>query len=302
MLHHAADIRTLKPTRTIFLSHTMTDLFEMLPNELVEEVVSYDLSTHTDLPSLCQTCKRMRQIAVPRLYQDVEINSSVRMHRFLRSVLRDRTLGGFVRSLELDWSPQIDYGLEQLEDEGWRDTSELEEVYQAALEFGLDRTAFDNVKAGSETAAALILLCSLPNVVVLDINLPENDRVIESFNARLDTRFLTKVETVRISSQYDYEGGYPVCTLIPFIILPSIRTISARMVYAEDRPGESTIDLERHFGTSSVERLELTFSNIEAAILPDLLKIPRSLKVFKYDRSISMGAAYSSMDTSPKPS
>jgi hypothetical protein len=203
-------------------------------------------------------------------------------------------MGELVYSLRLEWNPSIDEDSEELKDRNYNpERSELAYFYQVAIGYGLDAGACESVKAGSENAIASILLCSLPNLVSMDIILPGNDKIIEGLRTKLDTRSLGKVESVWISSQHDGDGGYPLETLLPFLTLPSIRSITATMVYAEARRGLQRRDLEAYLGTSFLERIEFRYTNIEASILSDLLKIPRSLKYFAYHRSIQMGSSNS---------
>lgn len=212
------------------------------------------------------------------------------MHQLLRSILRNRPLGELVRTLYLEWDDEVDkrIGSPHSLTEAWqpRDTSELEEFYQAALGYGLDPTTFERVKVGSESATASILLFSLPNLIDWDVQPPYAKGLFEDFETHIGGRFLKKVESVRYS-HYDPEGAYSVDQLVPFFILPSIHTIVAHMAYGIE--GEGMADVEKYYSTSSVEVIRILSSDIDGPTLSMIFRIPRHLKTFIYDRESLAG-------------
>lgn len=262
-----------------------------LPDELVQEIVNFSdplfveqaikcsqlYSSRTHLLDLCLVSKRLRRFALVRLYIEVRIDSTDRMHRLLRSILRNRSLGALVKNLSLDWDDEVDKGTQlphwafpDPRDKQWkpRDSFELEEFYQAALEYGLDPTEFECVKTGSESAMALILLCSLPNLTDWVVQPPYAKGLFEDFGTHIGSRFLKKVKFVGYL-HYDTVGGYYIGNLFPFFLLTSILSIDATLTYGEE--AECTPNIKKYYRTSSVETIRITYSNIDGSTLSRIL-------------------------------
>jgi hypothetical protein len=202
-------------------------------------------------------------------------------------------LGKIVRRLQLEWVDEVDSGDLEIEDGEredveieneagtWRrEPSELEEFYQTAVTFGLDLDVVKTVKTGSESAAALILLYTLPNLTVLGLEPPCHKGPFDEFGTHIRDRFLPNLKTIQYS-HWDTEGGYDLGVLAPFFNLSSLLTVSAYMAHG----GGYNLELEDHYGKSSVETLNLHQSDIDRFTFSQLIQLPRSIKNIYYERS-----------------
>lgn len=285
------------------------DLMKNLPDELVELIVKladplftdpftwveYKQFYHIrrDMANLCLTSRQLRRFAIVRLYSRVGINSVQRLHQFLRSITRQPYLGKLARRAHLQWQSKASIDSQfpetaaKVKGDGVEDTdkdvnnqiSALDEFYKAAVALELDSDFANAVKNGSESAAALLVLCFLPNLVILGLEPPREKGLLTKFDTYVGRRFLTQLEMVAYS-HWDTEGGYPSQVLIPFLFLPSIRIISAHGV-----PGDrDNLGLQGKRSESLIETLNLHWTDMDLDTFTQLLQSCRCLKNISYDK------------------
>jgi hypothetical protein len=202
--------------------------------------------------------------------------------------VHNRSLANHVRTLYLKWDSFEDKLIDGLTSDSEQDTPErvpeFESIYQTALECGLDKEKLKRVKEGSESAMALILLSILPEVRMLYIELPGHPGLFDDYQLLLDIHFPRKLETVHFSfeSQYHEEPtreGYDTDVMIPFFMIPSVRSLSGEQAYREGRMSSWA---DEFYGRSFVEKLDLSDAVVTPANLATILRVPLSLKSLKF--------------------
>lgn len=91
---------------------------QSLPDETLLRILSY-LPSHTDAAALCLQCHRWHQLcdmSNRRKYRRVKLREPLDLavgFQMLRSILKTPRYGGYVRYIELNRSPSLDYGYVQ---------------------------------------------------------------------------------------------------------------------------------------------------------------------------------------------
>lgn len=235
------------------------------------EIIKPQQTERADLVNFCRICKQLRRSVISQLYGSVELNYSDQIYKFLLSILRNRSLGLLVKTLDAMWDNiTLTYGRSVKHRE---DKSEMESIYTAALEYSLGAPIVQCVRVGSESAAVILLLCSLPNLVKLQVRSPygiERFTPAFRFEEHLGTRFLGKLEHYASRKCYDAE------CLLYFFNLPSIRVITIDVL---ETFGQT---MASHGCTSTVERLHMRHCTVEKHRLMELMRLPRILKEFSF--------------------
>ncbi|CAG7850015.1 SubName: Full=Uncharacterized protein {ECO:0000313/EMBL:CCA74029.1} [Serendipita indica DSM 11827] len=136
-----------------------------LPDETFVAICGFGILNRDDLENVMLVSKRFNRIAwsevCPDLYSEISIESPRLLHRLLRSVIRNPSLGPLIKQIILDWSneedsPQVCEGSMEL----------LEQVEAAKLL--LPPVVADHPTGQSAPAAqALLLLALLPTLRLL---------------------------------------------------------------------------------------------------------------------------------------
>ncbi|GME32301.1 hypothetical protein FKW77_009073 [Neofusicoccum parvum] len=290
--------------------------FEGLPDELVERILAYfDVfninswgsghrlevtedwrSSIADLRSLLFASKRFHTIVEPHLYRVFCVDSEPKLlTSYINRLIARPDLAKKLKAVYLaGWGDRIegsyvdDEGREEkicpFEGDGWR---------KVAMEAGFkpkQQTHFvDELSRGCLSAITVLLFVLATNIVILDAEIPCEDepwlsrfvqRQVELYcsAAAASDGPLQKIQNVEFR-HWDTEMGFDLNLLIPFLNIPSIRTIGGHQCCG--RWGADAA-VRWPAGASNLTELILEYSTISDVEVGRILECSKNLKTFAY--------------------
>jgi hypothetical protein len=266
----------------------LLDLFESLPDELVSEILSYLWISHLNSGSykyrwpisLCN--KRLRRIALPRLYHSICIADIKSLNRILQNVIEHPAYARLVIILEVDWYCNDVF-------ETWsRDIKCAEEagIYTSSPEIT------SNLETRDPKVNIMHLLHLLRDLEVIDIKAgPRHDRDILPYL----NNFLNKCHLSTKLRRFEWRRcDFGVTALIPALLVPSMKQFRCTQVITDaffdfhwfpDLP-EGT-SLSTWYGKSNVEELSLFWPEVSKKHVAEILLLPQNLKILIYQGELS---------------
>jgi hypothetical protein len=131
------------------------------------------------------------------------------------------------------------------------------------------------------------LLSHLPRLTSLKIVLEVIPEFMDVFNQLSSTLIEAPCLQTLTELSFYWQGRYgepfnaPV--LLPFFLLPSIRTLYLGRIRARTKQSPPYLPPTQHFGKSTVKHLILGFSLVQSSFLQALLRLPAALESFTYN-------------------
>jgi hypothetical protein len=131
------------------------------------------------------------------------------------------------------------------------------------------------------------LLSYLPRLTSLKIILEVIPEFMDVFNQLSSTLIETPClqALTELSFYWQERDGEPFSApvLLPFFLLPSIRTLYLGRIRARTKQWPPYLPPTQHFGKSTVKHLILDFSRVQSSLLQTLLRLPTALESLTYN-------------------
>lgn len=276
-----------------------------VPNEILIQIVTYlegRKKHQKTLRDLCLVSRRVRTITEPALYSyfndGIENKRSPSLHynsrcrSFLRSILNRPELAKHVKRAILGpW-----YTL-RIDSPNWFGTSadDMALFHSAASKFSLEMEQewlSQQGKASTEDAELYLLICTLPSLESLTLNIP--DRPAGYWWSHRMTAIHTALKSVTIvapkpsvvASTLPY--GLPRCPLPRILALPSLQSLNLSGCNRDsglvDSEGHHLRDTSGLYNDSTVEHLVIQNAALRCLQVRDILRTTPNITSFCYDR------------------
>jgi F-box-like len=248
-----------------------------LPNEILLEI--FEQCDH--YYNLSLVCKKWQAFNEPFLYSKICISYQT-LRKFLWAILSRPRLGGLIHRFQYMGRNFCKIGI---------DNEELRVLFEAAVEtlgiaFAKQLYFEEETIDYTDSSAQLVLLLHyMPILQELQFCFCELGRpLVRYLNAKATPHPTSStdacpiiLDTLKSIYTFDIESK----DLLPFLLLPSIEMVEFEKVHGDDLDWGPRIS-DTYYGTSPVKSLTLYRSDISTKALHQLLRVPRSLRVFKY--------------------
>jgi hypothetical protein len=281
-----------------------------LPNEVLIHIVTYlkgRRKHQTTLKNVCLTSRRLQTVAEPSLYSyfndGIENERSPFLHHnsrcrsFLCSILKRPELAKHTkRAIVGPW-----YTLRTASSNCFGASANDKSLfYSAAPKFGLDKDQewLGQIgKTSSEDAELYLLICSLPSLESLTLNVPDrpagywwSDRMPAIHTALKSVTIVAPKPSVAASSLL---YGLPRCPLPRILDLPSLQCLTLsgcnKDSELEDGEGHHLWDTSALCNNSTVEHLVIRNAALIYSQVRDILRVTTNITSFCYDRGYKYG-------------
>lgn len=239
-----------------------------VPSEILRQIFSY--LGYTDLLNVSLTSSKWYPFSQELLYNAPSFfPTSIVL--FLRTVLTpgNNSLADHVRTLSITWQNHYAQPV---------DPADLH-LFTA----GVERSSLNRPLSLTDDHVAL-LLHLLPRVLVLDLCPPDSPSNYNQFLGLTSGNLPLALQSVRqISCTWiSHQRGVTSEMLLAIILLPSIRTIEVQILDEIEDPYPAI-----HNKTSTVTRLDISYSQISLLSLGYILQLPRALTHLSFTSTIT---------------
>jgi hypothetical protein len=261
-----------------------------LANETIQHIMQL-IGDQQSLYAVCLTSRRLREAALPSLYETISLHSKKSQVAFAISLKNHPELRAYVKDLDTEYWDQDDWDEDSQEgaEDGCDDEMhEGEHELKPSSSIGVCDIQDEITDSTRVTKVTMLdLLGLMPNLESASFCPCHSTSLFELFSSRDSPgSFVAGVRNLTALSLtwWDTEGGFTLNDIFTCLALPGLREFSVHMVgegeWDEDEDGDDSEDHEtKGRGTSTVTDLSLEYwTSCSDRSLADVLRMPRGLK------------------------
>ncbi|RAK96874.1 F-box protein [Aspergillus ibericus CBS 121593] len=259
---------------------------DRLPDEILLLIVD-NIYLHRDKYQLLLVCRRWRSLLFKSVNQNVWIKGN-RIRPLVLAIQGNPALGSAIKDLRLHW-----WSSYTRKKEDHDITSVLPLVAQISQAPGETKEWGDALKEGNQDAWLGLLLLSLENLVSLDMHYTRRPNFLRRVISRaamrekpLDTKpVLQRLEELHVDASDDNKAYFPNIDFLPFVYLPSMRTLSLDSVIESAYTELDHQAFTASRGTSSTMSLSFRGHSNGSKGMAEFITSCANLERFKYRHS-----------------